>query len=292
MRRYGIIYKITNKVNGKCYIGQTIFSFDKRYCGNIYKYTHNDYLKRAIKKYGIEQFDICKELYIAYSKEELDKKEKELIEHFKSDNKKYGYNYLSGGHNGKHNEESKAKISRAQIGELNHIYGKFGKDNPKYTRVTKNCSYCGKSIEVLQCDIKRSKRHYCSTECAHKGYSKVVERTSSKIEVKCSNCNKTFKKFPSQIKNKKYLYCSCKCKCEHLKIINLGCNNPNSGNGEKVSGGKNGRAKKVLCITTGEIFECARDAEKKYSIGRGQVADCCRGAQKTSKNMEWKYLTD
>jgi hypothetical protein len=30
MERYGVIYKITNNVNGKIYIGQTIHSFDKR----------------------------------------------------------------------------------------------------------------------------------------------------------------------------------------------------------------------------------------------------------------------
>lgn len=290
MERYGIIYKITNKINGKTYIGQTIFSFDERYCGNIYKYTHNDYLKRAIKKYGIENFEVDKEFYIAYSKEELDKKEQEFIKKFKSNNKKYGYNYLSGGHNGQHNEESKKKIGEAQKGELNHMFGKYGKDNPKYTRVPSVCSYCGKHIEVLKCNIKRSKHHYCSVECKKLDHKNIIKKSNIKIGVKCSNCNKDFFKFPSEIKDKKHLYCSRKCQYEHYKQINVGENNPNSNNGEKIKGGKNGRAKKVLCITTGEIFECARDAEIKYSISRGLVQACCRGAQKTSKGMEWRYL--
>ena len=28
---YGVIYKITNKVNKKCYIGQSIYKFNERY---------------------------------------------------------------------------------------------------------------------------------------------------------------------------------------------------------------------------------------------------------------------
>lgn len=293
MERYGVIYKITNNVNNKIYIGQTIHSFDKRYCNDLYKYTKNDYLKRAIEKYGIENFDIDKEFYIAYSKEELDEKEKEFIEQFKSNNKEYGYNYLSGGHNGTHNEESKKKIGEAQKGELNHMFGKYGKDNPKYTRVPCACSYCGGPIEVLKCNIKRSKHHYCSVECKNKNHANIIKKKpSTKIEVECSNCAKKFFKYPSQVEGKKHLYCSRECQAEHYKITNLGKDNPNSGNGEKIKGGNNGRAKKVHCITTGEIFQCARDAEIKYSITRGLVGACCRGEQRTSNGMEWEYINN
>ena len=40
---YGVIYKITNKINRKIYIGQTIEGFKKRYKNNLKKYTHNIY---------------------------------------------------------------------------------------------------------------------------------------------------------------------------------------------------------------------------------------------------------
>lgn len=290
MKRYGIIYKITNKINNKVYIGQTIHSFDKRYYGDIYKNTHNDHLKRAIEKYGVENFEIDKEIFVAYSKELLDAKEQELIELYKSNDKNHGYNYLSGGHNGKHNDESRLKIGLKQKGELNHMFGKFGKENPKYSRIDSNCSYCGKEIAILKCNIKRSERHYCSVECKNKNRKNVMKRTNSKVDVKCSNCNSIFQKFPSQIKEKKYLYCSKECLKEHYKVISKGENNPNFNNGNKVKGGKNGRAKKVICLETNEIFECARDAENKYSISRGLVAACCRGEQKTSKGLSWKYI--
>lgn len=98
--RYGIIYKITNLVNNKVYIGQTTKreGFEGRYHGNIAKYS-NTYLKRSIEKYGIDNFVIDKEFYIAYSKEELNQKEKYYIKFFKSNDYKYGYNIKSGGDN-------------------------------------------------------------------------------------------------------------------------------------------------------------------------------------------------
>ena len=41
MKPYGIIYKITNKVNGKCYIGQTTKSLSDRWSKHKYKKSHN-----------------------------------------------------------------------------------------------------------------------------------------------------------------------------------------------------------------------------------------------------------
>lgn len=43
---YGVIYKITNKVNNKVYIGQTVLGFKKRYGNtNWWDKTHNEHLK-------------------------------------------------------------------------------------------------------------------------------------------------------------------------------------------------------------------------------------------------------
>ena len=56
----GIIYKITNKVNGKSYIGKTVKSINRRF----YEHCHNAELGvqtvfyDAIRKYGKENFDI------------------------------------------------------------------------------------------------------------------------------------------------------------------------------------------------------------------------------------------
>ena len=50
----GIIYKITNKVNNKSYIGQTRYSLEFRWRQHQHK-KDNTYFHNAIKKYGIEK---------------------------------------------------------------------------------------------------------------------------------------------------------------------------------------------------------------------------------------------
>ena len=93
MSKYFTIYKTTNKVNGKVYIGQhkvrSVFATD-RYLGSGVK------LKPAIKKYGKENFS--KEIItIAMSQLEADVLEKYYIEKYDSTNPEKGYNILIGG---------------------------------------------------------------------------------------------------------------------------------------------------------------------------------------------------
>jgi len=124
---YGIIYKATNKVNGKIYIGQTIQSLDKRVYDHIY-YALNErddmYFHRAIRKYSEENF-IWEIIVECNSLEELNKTEIEMIE--KYDAFGNGYNLTDGGEGivgHKHTEETRRKIGEAQEGEKHHNYGK------------------------------------------------------------------------------------------------------------------------------------------------------------------------
>ena len=55
--KLGKIYKITNLVNSKIYIGQTIRSLKERFRQHIYKQGCT-YLHNAILKYGKENFKI------------------------------------------------------------------------------------------------------------------------------------------------------------------------------------------------------------------------------------------
>lgn len=86
------IYKITNLINDKIYIGKDTTS-DKNYYGS------GVLIKRAIKKYGIENFkkEILEE---CVSNNELCLKEKYWIDFFNSNNLKIGYNISKGGDGG------------------------------------------------------------------------------------------------------------------------------------------------------------------------------------------------
>ena len=120
---YGIIYMVRNTVDNKIYFGQTTKTFNKRY-GNSIKNTKNKHLKYAIEKYGIDRFEIIEEFDVAYSKEELDGLEKLYIGIYNTTNGDFGYNIMSGGYNGKPNDEIRKMLSERQKGELNHNYGR------------------------------------------------------------------------------------------------------------------------------------------------------------------------
>ena len=90
---FGIIYGIENKINGKWYIGQTTryHGFKDRYGGEniqaVHKYHKskqkngrcNEHLLYSIEKYGFEVFVIHHIIDYAFSREELDMREKSWI---------------------------------------------------------------------------------------------------------------------------------------------------------------------------------------------------------------------
>jgi hypothetical protein len=90
---YGYIYETTNLINGKKYIGKHVSKdFDEKYKGS------GKALKRAIKKYGFENFN-CKILKECYSEEELNDSEIFYIQACGADTSNDYYNISSGGEN-------------------------------------------------------------------------------------------------------------------------------------------------------------------------------------------------
>ncbi|MCK9446124.1 GIY-YIG nuclease family protein [bacterium] len=84
-----VVYKTTNNINGKIYVGQDLHN-NPKYLGS------GKIFKQSLKKYGIENFtkeilEYCK------TKEELNEKEIYWIEELKSRERHIGYNICSGG---------------------------------------------------------------------------------------------------------------------------------------------------------------------------------------------------
>lgn len=52
----GYIYKITNTINNKCYVGQTLNDVNERWRQRKKKSTNCRYLKNAFIKYGFDKF--------------------------------------------------------------------------------------------------------------------------------------------------------------------------------------------------------------------------------------------
>lgn len=130
---FGVIYKITNTINNKLYIGQTV-DFNNR--TRLHEETgfnknaecYNYPLYRAIRKYGITNFEI-EIIEHCSSLDELNEREiyyiatlDTIIDHGK------GYNLEYGGYNGLKSEYTKAKMRISQRGENNPSYGRKGND--------------------------------------------------------------------------------------------------------------------------------------------------------------------
>ena len=97
----GIIYKITNKLNSKVYIGQTIQTLRNRWYRHCAKNCtsqaeRNMEIKRAILKYGKENFTV--EAIEECDSKKLDDREKFYIRYF--DSYHNGYNSTEGGQHG------------------------------------------------------------------------------------------------------------------------------------------------------------------------------------------------
>jgi len=118
-----IVYLITNKANGKMYVGQHAGDDLKVYWDRNVWLAESGYqgkraLYRAIRKYGLDGFDV-KTLVIVGTKQEMDYYEIALIRMWDTTNPEKGYNITHGGYGSlgvKMSAETRAKMSESRTG--------------------------------------------------------------------------------------------------------------------------------------------------------------------------------
>lgn len=159
MNKY-CIYRITNLVNGKTYIGQ-----------HKYKKLNDDYmgsgkaLHRAFRKYGIENF--IKDIIIADIEDKaiIDRLEIKYIAFERTSNGNGCYNIAGGGQGGNLGEETKKKISETLKGhfvsaetrrKLSDVHkGKKGKHHSEETRRKISEAMKGKKCRPMSEETKK-----------------------------------------------------------------------------------------------------------------------------------------
>lgn len=214
------IYKITNNINNKLYIGQTLQSIEKRWIqhkSEAKTYKKNQPLHNAIRKYGTENFTI-EEIDGANSISELNYKEWLLIYKFNS-LAPNGYNCKEGGNRPKYSNKTKEKMTNsAKIRSNKKEYKEwFKKNNPslnaKYVNkrsknVKENGTYKGKNNpRYINIDIEELKRLYYNKDkyFTHKDISNIldvslkvvdnrVKEFGFKRKIKKPNLSKTLRK--------------------------------------------------------------------------------------------------
>lgn len=180
---YGYVYKTTNLVNGKIYIGQHIHeSWDDNYIGS------GKILWQAINKYGIENFK-CELIEEASSQKILDEREKFYIEMYNTQDRNVGYNIADGGRGGAHtawnkdltkddprvkqNWDARTKTMLERYG----CAGTFGAQGIPHAKVLKS----NKNIETILPEFEAYWRtHNIREVCKHfhigkTGYNRCLE---------------------------------------------------------------------------------------------------------------------
>lgn len=116
---YGTIYVVTNKVNHKQYVGQTTRPVEKRWVDHVSSATTKmrggcRVFSRAIRRYGPDAF-VVETVASCDNQPALDMMEEYFIWDLET-LAPYGYNLKTGGGNGKHHAETRAKITETLMG--------------------------------------------------------------------------------------------------------------------------------------------------------------------------------
>lgn len=289
------IYKIVNLVNGKRYIGQTTKTFNSRYNfkgegiervlgylefrenkADFYneKFYYNDHLLKAIRKYGVENFEV-KIIDTADNIKDLNIKEMYWIKHFQSNVN--GYNHCDGGGNNKGwkmSETTKEHLSKIRKGRF------VGKDNPNYGKTH--------SIETRNKMSEARKGKLTGSE-SPKARQVINLDTLEVFETMTTACEK-YNISSGNLTNV----------CQRQERGTHGTRKLAGGyrwmyydeyleKGDIVGEYKNAHHKAVINIDTGKIFNTIREASDYYNIDSSSIAKTCKGRFKTSGGYRWEY---
>ena len=206
------IYKITNKLNNKVYIGQ---STDIKRRWTVHKNRafvknkeYDKYLYRAFRKYGIDNFSF--EIIEECSKEELDEKEKQYILQYHSCIDAYGYNETCGydapqyGLSGE--QHPNHKLTTDEVYYIRECYNQHLKKEDVYEEFSNRLSasgfhkiWLGENWREIHMDVytEENRQYYLFQRNSHpgssNGRSKLTEKMVIDIRTRKKNGEKMLK---------------------------------------------------------------------------------------------------
>ena len=329
---YGIVYKITNKINHKVYIGITKQKrgFKDRYnrSGNgierVYNYhkkrkEKNEYYNKQlfydIEHYGFDAFEVIEIFDIAFTMEELKIKEKSWIAIY--DSFCNGYN---GDEGGLYDGDTIGIIREVICLNDMKIY-----NNAKAVLDFYEVNYSS-LIDKLKSDISNIAtingysfmyyEHYNKLNHNDKMRYSYIDINTNDFRVVCLNNGKIYES-PKYLEDNFGYFSSCISAC---------CRNENKSaykdddgeplvwryykdyinmTEEEIEEILDDAIiiKKVICLNTLEVFKSSRYGAKKYNICKKSIAECCRGLNSKNANcysagklndipLVWVYYKD
>lgn len=282
----GYIYKITNILNQKSYIGKTIRDPEIRWNEHKQDNKHpNLPLQRAFKKYGINSFSF--EIIEEVKEELLDEREKYYIKKFNT--YKQGYNATLGGEGGVTHTLPKEEIEKiltlwkqkCTISQISKITGH------SFSAIQNHIKKTGITNEQYKKQIKLNKNKALKN-------IKLREKQNSKKENKFT---KEQEKIIFEDFNNFYscTYISKKIKCSYKKLYNFLKNFYTEEEIIARSKIKTSLSKKYYKYTLDDIFikEYKNREELKQDYTESQIKviqNCARGAKKNAYGYKWSYF--
>ena len=290
----GVIYKLTNRLNDKVYIGQTI-NLKRRLAHHLYasksiEHANGKYpISLAIAKFGFEAFD-CTILWkskISEDKEaikkELDEKERYFIKEYDSVNKGYNQTYGGGGLLGYTlPPESLEKVRQGNLGkklpewlkeENIKRFAEFRKDPKFLAMLSKRMT--GVNNPMYGKHLKGKDSHMYGKHLSKETKKKISEAKLGKKGTPMSE------KHRQKLRDIMTGVPKSKEHKEKLSKANLGKKHTE-------------RRKVILQYDINGDFvkewECAFDAEKIYNDNH--INDCCRGIRKLAAGYQWRFKTN
>lgn len=153
-----VIYKFTNLINQKIYIGQTRKQFRERLAHHIWQMNNNpSYFHKALSKYGLSNFDITI-LETCENPEDLNGLEIYWIDYYQSSDRNKGYNLTLGGSGVSHDkyirnyiEKDETRLKRSESAKRKwqdpEYRKRYKKSRKEYIKIVK-LSLNGDLIEI------------------------------------------------------------------------------------------------------------------------------------------------
>lgn len=163
------IYKITNMINQKSYIGQTWQKVDRRFQQHCSKRSKCIKLIRSINKYGKDNF-IVETIGLCYNQEDSDNMECHFINQFNTIEK--GYNLTYGGSNGKPTPETLIKLRNSHLGQTSSMKGK---KHTEETNEKNRQAHIGNKNRLGQCKFSlKDKENICELRTNGSSYKEII----------------------------------------------------------------------------------------------------------------------
>lgn len=291
------IYLITNKVNGKQYVGQTVNCIYRRLREHTAP-SNPEIIGKVAKKYGKKNLEVVL-LDTATSMEELNAKEIFWIKELDSYNKGYNCNLGGDGQLGLiQSDETKARLSQANGGRDFEAW-KDGELVGVYSYVSKACEELGIGSNASISNCLRGEQY--ETQEGYR-FKHVGENFKKKSK------GDWFKDFEVWKNGELVGIWNNKAKCEReLNLPNGGIKDCLNGRNNHCKGynikyvGKGfayvpkenkGHSKEVHCITNGITYKSATHAGKQLGISFGSVARVARGERPQTKGYKFIYKKD